>query len=186
MADKKPDEEKELFNKAPVAMAITEKYRKVYEPESPKISPIDYTKAFNLFTNNMEKEAHDVFFSLLSKGLIRPTVVTNWSEEVLQALAPFFDVGDAGDNVDGRIDALLQDYKKWLLTNFTDIDVKKVNSLTPGRVRISEFYNMMASKQPTNHLPNFYSFGIKNPTKQNLKALDLNAVTIIEKWLSAS
>ena len=186
MAEKNQQEKKDLFNKAPVAMAITEKYRKVYEPESPKISPISFEKAFKLFNENIDKAGKDAFFGLLAQGKISPVSVTNWSDEALKTLSPFFDVKEIKDNVDGRVDAFTVQYKKWLATNFPDIDVKKLNKLTSGRIRISELYNMLASTHPAKHLPNFYSFGIKNPTKQNLKALDSNACTAIEKWLSVS
>jgi hypothetical protein len=45
---------------------------------------------------------------------------------------------------------------------------------------------MLATTHPTKHLPNYYAFGIKNPTKQNLKALDSNALTILEEWIAAA
>ncbi len=44
------------FSKVAVALAITEKYRQIKEPDSPKIPMLDYTKAYDLFNNHMNEE----------------------------------------------------------------------------------------------------------------------------------
>jgi len=65
-------------------------------------------------------------------------------------------------------------------------DLKKLKKLTVGRVRISELYNMLASEKPDKPLPNYWSLGVKNITKANLRALDTNFIGKIQEFLSAS
>ncbi len=80
------------FSKVAVALAITEKYRQIKEPDSPKIPMLDYTKAYDLFVNFMGEEAKRLFFNFLQQGKIPPVSVSSWDEEVLKTLSRFVKV----------------------------------------------------------------------------------------------
>lgn len=180
------ENKKDFFNKKSVALSITEEYRKKYEPESPKIAPLNFEKAYKFFRETDNQEVKKTFFGFLAKGKIAPISISNWDEKVLKSFSSFFKMENDSNDVESRIEAMVDAYKKWLTAEFPEIDFKKINKLTAGRIRISELYNMLAYQNPKKNLPNFYGMGIKNPTKQNMKALDGNALSAIEQWLKAS